>query len=54
LSDRTAFEQIESTEDESTEDLVNLSELDQDGRIDGYSVPFIRGVLEAFDQGSIV
>ena len=44
LSDRGAFEQIEETEN-----FVNLSEFDQDGRLAGYSVPFIRGVLEALD-----
>jgi hypothetical protein len=44
LSDRAAFEQIETTEG-----LVNLSKLDQDGRIAGYSVSFIRGILSALD-----
>jgi hypothetical protein len=44
LSDHSAFETIDRTEG-----LVSFSELDQDGRIDGYSVPFIKGLLQAFD-----
>ncbi|RXZ42057.1 hypothetical protein [Crenobacter cavernae] len=49
LSDRAAFEQIESTEG-----FVNLAELDHDGRIDGYSIPYIRGVLEVLDPNERV
>jgi hypothetical protein len=49
LSDRAAFEQIERTEG-----FVNFGELDQDGTIDGYSVPYVRGVLEALDPNDRV
>ncbi|HXB72348.1 MAG TPA: hypothetical protein VNY05_29180 [Candidatus Acidoferrales bacterium] len=49
LSDRAAFEQIDRTEG-----LASFSKLDQDGRIAGYSVSFIRGVLEAFDPNDRV
>jgi hypothetical protein len=44
LSDHSAFETIDNTEG-----LVSFSDLDQDGRIDGYSVPFIKGLLQSFD-----
>lgn len=44
LSDRAAFERIERTDG-----FVNLSELDQDGRISGYSTSFLKGVLAALD-----
>jgi hypothetical protein len=49
LSDRTAFEQIERTDG-----FVNFSEPHQDGKIAGYSVPFVRGVLEALDPNERV
>lgn len=44
LSDSGAFEEIDSIEG-----MVRLSQVDEDGRIDGYSVPYLRGVLEAID-----
>jgi len=44
LSDPEAFQYVKSTEG-----LTRLSQLDDDGKIDGYSVPFIRRVLTAFD-----
>lgn len=44
LSDNSAFEQIDNADG-----LVSFSEPDQDGRIDGYSVPFLKGVLQALD-----
>ena len=44
LSDRAAFERIEKTDG-----FVNFAELDEDGRLDGYSVPYIREVLGALD-----
>ncbi|MEO5892032.1 MAG: hypothetical protein ABIQ31_17425 [Ferruginibacter sp.] len=44
LSDNSAFEQIDNADG-----LVSFSDPDQDGRIDGYSVPFIKGVLQALD-----
>jgi len=44
LSDAAAFEEIDSTDG-----FVRLSELDGDGRIAGYSVPFLRGVIDTLD-----
>jgi len=44
LTDRGAFERVESAEG-----LVNFAEVGYDGTIDGYSVPFISRILDAFD-----
>lgn len=44
LSDPKAFEHIDSTEG-----LVSLSTLDAEGKIDGYSVGFISGLLQSFN-----
>jgi hypothetical protein len=44
LSDQDAFEQIKTTAD-----CVNLLQVDQTGRIDGYSISFLRGLLEGFN-----
>jgi len=49
LSDDAAFERIESTEG-----LVNLLEVDEDGTIAGYSIPFLRNVLDALDPSAPV
>jgi len=47
LSDTTAFEQTDRADG-----MVSLSNLDQDGRVNGYSVPFLRGILSALDPTS--
>jgi hypothetical protein len=44
LGDRAAFEEIGNSDG-----LMNFAELDADRRLDGYTVPFLRGVLEAMD-----
>jgi hypothetical protein len=44
LSDRSSFEHIQHTEG-----LVSLSKLDEDRKVDGYSVSFVQGVLAALD-----
>jgi hypothetical protein len=44
LSDDAHFERIESTEG-----LVNLSDVDEEGTIAGYSIPFLCNVLDALD-----
>ena len=46
LSDRAAFEEVKTTDG-----LVSFSMLDRDGRLAGYSVPFLKGLLKGFDAG---
>lgn len=49
LSDASAFEPIEETER-----FVDLAEQDEDGKIAGYSVPFLSGILDGFDPNEKV
>ena len=44
LNDRGAFEQVESANG-----LLSFTDLDSNGTIGGYSVPFIAGILDALD-----
>jgi hypothetical protein len=44
LSDRTHFEEIDCTDG-----FVNLAYADEEGRVDGYSAPFLRSVIDALD-----
>src|SRR5439155_25026750 len=45
LSDPSAFEMLHNTDD----DLVDVTQPDSDGRIDGYSANFIRNVLSVLE-----
>lgn len=47
LSDTAAFEQTDQTDG-----MVSFSDLDQDGRIGGYSVPFLKDILGGLDPVS--
>lgn len=44
LSDPARFEIVDCTDG-----LVNLADVDEDGRVAGYSLPFLRGLLDRFD-----